>query len=44
MHICDLCGSESASVSAMLACVEQCETEAANTRDYFARYNPNHRD
>lgn len=43
MHTCPLCQAEYASVSAMLTCNEQCERETRNTREWFARKDPNHR-
>ena len=43
-YTCDFCLSESESVSAMLACEEQCAEGDRNTRGYFGRHNPNHRD
>ena len=41
---CEFCDSDCNSASELLACEQNCEREDRNTRGYFGRHNPNHRD
>ena len=44
MAQCSYCGSESSYESVIIACEEDCEREAKNTREWFANYNPHRKD
>lgn len=44
MYVCGFCESESLSVSAMLACEQQCGEDARNTRGFFDRKDVHRKD
>jgi len=41
---CEYCHTEHSNASAFLACLEECERESRNTRQWFSNFNPHRRD
>ena len=44
MFECEFCHSESVSVSAMLACEEECAEQQRESRQIWANFNPHRKD